>query len=480
MSKTLQQTYLFYDIETSGLNKAFDQVLQFAAIRTDLKLNEIARHEIIVRLSPDTAPSPGAVITHHISPADAANGVPEAEAIAQIHQLLNTPGTISLGYNTLGFDDEFLRFSFYRNLLPAYTHQYANQCSRLDLYPFAALYYLYKNEIINWPQIDDKPTLKLEYLSQANQLATGAAHTAIVDVIATVELAKHLCSENKMWTYAREFFNKNIAAERFAKLAPALTSQQQTFREGLYIAGSMGFTNAFQAPVLSLGNHFHYKNQSLWLRLDNEKLMQTTAETIAENTWVFGLKSGEANFVLPLTERYTQHLSVQRQLLAQQNKAWLQENPELFAQIIRHHKEYTYPKIPNLDVDAALYQNGFLSDTEQKLCARFNTLPWSDKAAHVEKFNLNLREQAIRQIGRNYPDCLTDKYAAEFAAYLKQVSPENEEAALIDYRGRKRLTPKTALAEIEVLKNSGNMSAKQLGLLDDLQQYLIKTFHLLG
>ena len=38
-------TYLFYDLETTGLNPCFDQVLQFAAIRTDLSLNEIERHE---------------------------------------------------------------------------------------------------------------------------------------------------------------------------------------------------------------------------------------------------------------------------------------------------------------------------------------------------------------------------------------------------------------------------------------------------
>ena len=40
-------TYLFYDLETTGLNPCFDQVLQFAAIRTDLSLNEIERHEIL-------------------------------------------------------------------------------------------------------------------------------------------------------------------------------------------------------------------------------------------------------------------------------------------------------------------------------------------------------------------------------------------------------------------------------------------------
>jgi exodeoxyribonuclease I len=36
----MADTFLFYDTETSGLNRAFDQILEFAAIRTDLKLNE--------------------------------------------------------------------------------------------------------------------------------------------------------------------------------------------------------------------------------------------------------------------------------------------------------------------------------------------------------------------------------------------------------------------------------------------------------
>jgi len=34
----MTSSYLFYDIETTGLNKAFDQVLSFAAIRYDQQL----------------------------------------------------------------------------------------------------------------------------------------------------------------------------------------------------------------------------------------------------------------------------------------------------------------------------------------------------------------------------------------------------------------------------------------------------------
>ena len=46
----MPKTYLFYDIESTGLCKAFDQVLQFAAIRTDTDLNEIERHEFLIKL----------------------------------------------------------------------------------------------------------------------------------------------------------------------------------------------------------------------------------------------------------------------------------------------------------------------------------------------------------------------------------------------------------------------------------------------
>ncbi len=54
----MAETYLFYDIETTGLNRAFDQVLEFAAIRTDGDLNELDRFTATIRLRPDVIPSP--------------------------------------------------------------------------------------------------------------------------------------------------------------------------------------------------------------------------------------------------------------------------------------------------------------------------------------------------------------------------------------------------------------------------------------
>ena len=36
-------SYVFYDTETTGNKTAYDQILQFAAIRTDSELNELGR-----------------------------------------------------------------------------------------------------------------------------------------------------------------------------------------------------------------------------------------------------------------------------------------------------------------------------------------------------------------------------------------------------------------------------------------------------
>lgn len=105
-------TYLFYDIETTGLNKCFDQILQFACIRTDLDFNEIEQYSTFIQLRKDVLYSPEALITTRISIEDSMQkGISEFKAIEKIHELVNEPDTISIGYNSMNFDDEFLRSS---------------------------------------------------------------------------------------------------------------------------------------------------------------------------------------------------------------------------------------------------------------------------------------------------------------------------------------------------------------------------------
>ena len=52
-------SFVFYDTETTGTKTAFDQILQFGAIRTDHELRELDRFEIRCRLLPYPCAGPG-------------------------------------------------------------------------------------------------------------------------------------------------------------------------------------------------------------------------------------------------------------------------------------------------------------------------------------------------------------------------------------------------------------------------------------
>ena len=65
-------SFVFYDTETTGTNTAFDQILQFGAIRTDRELRELERFGIRCRLLPHVAPSLKALLTNGRPPSSSA------------------------------------------------------------------------------------------------------------------------------------------------------------------------------------------------------------------------------------------------------------------------------------------------------------------------------------------------------------------------------------------------------------------------
>lgn len=474
----MERTYLFYDIETTGLKKAFDQVLQFAAIRTDQDLNELERHEIYINLNCDVIASPHALITHRIGLTTLLErGVTELEGISAIHNLLNTPGTMSVGYNTMGFDDEFLRFSFFRNLLPPYSHQYANDCSRFDIFPITIAYFLYNKDTLKWPQRDGKVSLKLEALNEANNFVEGDAHDAMVDVIATLELAKRLKKSSEMWVYLIRSFDKEMDHQRIGKLTSAFSIQHHQFKQAIMLNSKFGTKNAFQSSVLNLGRHNHYKNQSIWMHLDKNDLTDVTHDNIGEKTWTISKKPGDQSILLPNIDRFKTYIDKTRSELIDKNLNWIQENIPVFREICRYHLDYTHPKIPNVDADGALYQMGFLLPHETQLCQNFQSAFPEERVELIKQFsNPILREQAIRVLGRNSPEQLTDDQKAEFENYLEMIKSNDVDMKTVDYRGERRCTPAETFAQIDELMASDQLDTEQKTLLTELKNYLIEHF----
>lgn len=462
----MSKTFLFYDLETSDLNPAFGQIIQFAAIRTDLNLNELERYEWMVRPNPDTIPSPMAMIIHRTPIALWEQGEAELVVIKRIHELFNTPGTISLGYNTLGFDDEFLRFSFYRNLLAPYTHQYANSCSRADLYPITALFYLFHPSILKWPMHNEKIILKLDSLNEINKLTTGAAHTAIVDVEATIILAKKLMQQTDTWQYALGYFDKEKESERIQKLPITLEKKYALLVDGIF-----GAEQNFCAPVLRLDSHYHYKNQTCWLRLDTENLSHANIDDFIQHTWVINKKPAEPGFLLPATEKYLDKLSHEKRELLKNNIAWLEKNPKILKAITHYYCDYKYPKHENVDPSADLYNQPFWTVEQQNQLQQFHRVPLEKKSSVIDLIrDPILKILSIRALSRVDIDLLSTEQREMLKESLERFKDQPEK--IIDYKGKQKLSLSQAFEEIQKIKNDISLDDEQRVLLEELEKWL--------
>lgn len=395
------ESFLFYDLETTGLCPDYDQVLQFAAIRTDQELNELSRHQFYVRLSPDRVPNLSAVKTHKITYEMSQSGQSEYEAIRYIHSLMNQPGTCSIGYNSLAFDDNFLRFSFHRNLLNPYTHQYANGCRRADVLLMLLPFFNFANDALAWP---DPLSLKLEHMVLAQGLSMGAAHDAMNDVIATLDIARLMYKRSKQWQYVLELFDKSHEQGlKFTDVA-------------IWLHTSLGYSNDFMAPVVVLLEHKLYKHRLLW-RLDDPAWSEVR---INHDYSLLGLqrkKAGEQGFLWSSDVRYKQFLSVQQQELMQQNYEFIIANTAEIKEYVKPLTQVLYSEIPNLDVDAAIYQLGFKDQVLENTCKLFTLADMPEKVFMLSRFPEPYLEQARRIIWRHDSNLLNGNDALAMQQY---------------------------------------------------------------
>jgi exodeoxyribonuclease-1 len=123
-------TFLWYDLETFGRDPRRSRIAQFAGLRTDEELNPIGDAiSLFCQPAEDLLPSPEAALITGITPQRAmAEGVPEAEFFARLHEELSQPGTCAVGYNSIRFDEEFLRYGLYRNFYDPYEREWRNGC----------------------------------------------------------------------------------------------------------------------------------------------------------------------------------------------------------------------------------------------------------------------------------------------------------------------------------------------------------------
>ena len=437
-------TFLWHDYETFGANTRRDRPAQFAAVRTDAELNEIGEPLMIYcRPANDYLPDPQSCLITGITPQLCLEkGLPEREFAARIEAELALPGTIGVGYNTIRFDDEITRFMFWRNLMDPYAREWQNQCGRWDLLDVVRLTYALRPEGIEWPEVDGKPSFRLEHLSKANGLAHEAAHDALSDVRATIALARLIRSHNpRLFDFALSLHKKDRLA---AELRLPTTAQEA--RPFLHVSGMFPAERGCLAVMWPLASHPTNKNELLaWdLAQDPSELARLSADEIRTRLFTRAADLPEGVTRLPLKSVHLNkspmvvgNLNTLTPAMAQrwgidlpqaaQHAAAARALPDLtavWAQVFQR------PAEGPLDVDQDLY-GGFVGNEDRRRLNRLRALPGEELAHERLGFDdARLAELVWRYRARNFPHTLSPEEQERWEAHRVAMLVEGEGGGL--------------------------------------------------
>ena len=202
--------YVFYDLETTGRSAAWDQIIQIAALVTDENLNITEKYEEKCKLKSSCIPNPEAILVNKIKISTLlSSNLSHYQLMMNLQKkILDWSPCIFVGYNSIRFDEEFLRNSFFKTLLDPYV-TIKNKNYRFDLLDSVrSTNFFYPEKLKSLISAKGNPILKLDKIAPLNGISNFTAHDAMGDTTATLELAKLIKSKaNHIWN--ESISNKN-------------------------------------------------------------------------------------------------------------------------------------------------------------------------------------------------------------------------------------------------------------------------------
>ena len=370
---------IFYDTETTGTNAAFDQILQFAAIRTDDDLSEIDRFEVRSRLLPYVLPSPGALRVTGLTIDDLLS--PEHpsyyEMVCRIREALaGWCPSLFVAYNGMRFDEEFVRQAFYQCLHPPYLTNTGGS-SRADALALVQTAALLHPGSINLPINEKgKPTFKLDRLAPANGFAHANAHDALADVEATIHmcrLVRDACPD--VWRRFRTFSRKDVVSDFITETDAFLLVEPS--RQSAHVVTALG-SNPDNQNLIYCWN----------LTVDPRPLAEMSHDHFAKALGKAGspvrrLKKNAAPSLCPLAEAPAHLVPGDVDLFGKRGR-WVQGQREFVRRVISAmaESETEYPPSPH--VERQIY-GGFWSAADTRRLQQFHGAEWPDRVRIAEE-----------------------------------------------------------------------------------------------
>lgn len=382
--------------------------MQFAGQRTDMELNKIGEPvNLLIKMTNDTLPSPQAIMVTKITPQQTqADGLTEAEFCQYSQDEIFTENTCAVGYNSIRFDDEFMRHLFWRNFRDPYEWQWSDGRSRWDLLDVVRLTRALRPEGINWPVVDGKATNRLELLTKENGISHEHAHDALSDVEALISVTK-LIKEKQPQLY--DWLYKIKGKKAVQQLINLENPAPFVYACGRYPAEYGKTTVAYPLTPGRNGNVLVYDLRYDPDEIDEEKIYPVVKE-LCYNKCPAVAPLG----VLDKADGW-QKISLSKEQI-EHNLQKLLSHPE-FAEKMRTMQEER-PEFPEaIDPESALYDS-FVPDADKtKIAAVRNANANSLADFHPDFLDERLPELLLHYKAKNYPSALDENEEQQWEKY---------------------------------------------------------------
>ena len=422
---TPEPTFFFYDLETSGQDPRRHRIVQFAGRRTNMALQPMGEPvNLVVKLADDILPEPMATLITGITPQSTQTGLTEAQLVKLLHDEVLTPDTIMVGFNNVRFDDEYLRFTFYRNFYDPYAWSWKDGRSRWDMLDVVRLTRALRPDGIDWP-VDDAgdPINTLVALSSANHLVHAKAHDALSDVDALIAVSQLVKTKQpKLWDYLLNLRTKSAVATVISPLAP---------KPFIYTSGMYGRDHHFTSAAGIVGSARDGSYYVYDLRYDPAEFASLSVEDIRERLFskrhdlaakgltripVKELATNKCPAVAPLSTLTTDAAERLELDIARIQLNW----QKLLASGLPQKISAAYDRdrtVERGDVDGALY-DGFIEDVAA--CTEVRSATAAQVVTLAPRFSdSRLDELFLRYKGRNFSDTLSESDRPAWEAYRR-------------------------------------------------------------
>lgn len=384
--------FVFYDTETTGLNRDFDQVLQFAAILTDDALNEVDRFNIRCRCRPWIVPAPIALKVTGVRP-----GILGDPSLPSLYDMMGAvrarlekwSPALFAGYNTMRFDEPRLQRAFWETLNPPYL-TVTNGNARLDILPLVQAASHLVPGILDYPSnARGRTGFRLDALAPLNGFAHEHAHDALADVEATIHIARILAERApSLWRAAVRSAPKSATVAVLRSQAPVLVVEHFANGPALWWgrridgAGATGSS----ALVARLGADWAALSRTddagleVFLSGSPKPLRQIG---LNKAPILFEAAEAQADWGLaPSESEWAQN-------------AWLAEEDVLRERLVRLNTALE-PEWPQAEHLEQMIHGGFPGRADEARMARFHQIDWPARAGLVREFE----DGRLRQLGQ--------------------------------------------------------------------------------